>query len=135
MTQVLRWTPEQLEAYQKRLGRGASPPESSTLAAKAPRKSKMGNRRTTVNGEAFDSQREADRYRDLLLLFKAGEISKPARQVRFPLPGGVHYVADFLYFDLKRGIVVEDAKGFRTAQYRDKAKQMRAIWGITILET
>jgi hypothetical protein len=130
MTQVLRWTPEQLAAYRKRIGRAApEKPQERTPARK------YGNVPTEVDGERLDSRREAKRYKELLLLYKAGEISKPVRQVRFPLPGGVVYVADFLFVDKTRGLVVEDAKGMRTAQYRDKAKQMRACWGIEVVET
>lgn len=122
-----------LEQYQKHQTKVRGRPTEP--AQETPPARKYGNVPTEVDGERLDSKREAKRYKELLLLYKAGEISKPARQVRFPLPGGVVYVADFVFVDKQRGLVVEDAKGMRTPQYRDKAKQMRACWGIEVQET
>jgi hypothetical protein len=131
MSGGMHWPAEWLDAYERR--RKSTEPAQNRAQAN-PRPSKYGNVPTDVDGERLDSKREAKRYRELILLYKAGEISKPVRQVRFPLPGGVVYVADFLFVDKARGLVVEDAKGMRTPQYRDKAKQMRACWGIEVQE-
>ena len=45
------------------------------------------------------------------------------------------YIADFSYFDCDSGqITVEDAKGFKTPEYRLKKKLMLWIHGIRIKE-
>lgn len=111
---------------------------------------KYGNQKTAADGAIHDSKREAKRYRELGLLLKAGEIDFLARQVRFRLPGGVEYVADFVYgkvdalvdaeipgmveHPVLEPVTVEDAKGVRTAVYRLKAKQMLSEHGIKVVE-
>lgn len=99
---------------------------------------KYGNHRTTVNGRIFASKKEAGRYQELALLEKAGYIRKLQCQVRYPLRINGElictYVADFLYDDGKAQIT-EDCKGFKTPEYKLKAKLMKAILGIKILET
>ena len=93
--------------------------------------------RTWVDGRTFDSALEAARYAQLILLQKAGEISDLQCQVRIPLEGAagavltpkgrqMHYVADFTYRDAT-GAVIEDAKGFRTEQYRLKKAILNAM--------
>ena len=102
-------------------------------------KSKYRNRRITQDGIHFSSLKEAHRYQELSLLAKAGEISGLQLQVRFALKVkrtvvGT-YIADFIYWTKENEFVVEDVKGFRTPIYRLKAKLMKAISGIEILET
>jgi len=80
-----------------------------------------------------------DRWGELKLLEAAGTIKRLERQVTYPLHafGGeeiTSYVADFRYLEGSH-IVVEDAKGFKTATYRLKRKWMLAEYGITIRET
>jgi len=104
------------------------------------RKSKFGNKTTEVDGIKFDSNREAKRYRELLLMMKAGLIGHLKLQVPYELnAGGTHsvvYVADFVYIDAVTGeTVVEDSKGFQTVIYKKKRKLMKKIFGITIKET
>lgn len=65
---------------------------------------------------------------------RAGEIVRLARQVSFLLPGGVLYIADFVYRTKDGADVVEDAKGLKTAAYGIKKRQMRAIHQIEIRE-
>lgn len=107
--------------------------------------SKYGNKKTMVDGIVFDSKREADRYRELKLLERAGEINDLRLQVPFTLLPGftvdgerfrpVTYVADFVYFDLmKQRMVVEDAKGYRTREYNIKKKLFAYSQGMTIKE-
>lgn len=102
------------------------------------RRSKFGNVKTVVDGVKLDSKREAKRYRELGLLLKAGEIDFLARQVRFRLPGGVEYVADFVYgrnvMMHAEGVIVEDAKGHRTQEFINKKKQMKAMHAIEVIE-
>lgn len=94
---------------------------------------KYGAKKTTVNGITFDSRLEADRYQQLLLLEKVGEISALVLQPEFQiLRGWVNsetgekiksrfYVGDFCYIDENTGrLVVEDTKGMETAEFRLK---------------
>ena len=117
------------------------------------KESKYGARKVTVDGFKFDSKREAARYGELCLLEKAGKITNLQRQVKFVLiptqyaivddgKGNAKrkciekecsYVADFVYImDGKK--VVEDAKGFKTRDYRIKRKMMLWFHGIQIKE-
>ncbi len=104
------------------------------------KRSKYGSKKVVVDGIQFDSQKEAARYKELLLLLKAGHIGLLRRQVEYELnPGGTHslkYIADFVYMQAYTGIeVVEDCKGFRTAEYRKKRRLMKKVHGIKIFET
>lgn len=116
---------------------------------------KYNNKTTIVDGEVFDSKKEAVRYRELLLLEKAMAISDLQRQVKFVLipaqrevdtvgpRGGIKkgkllekecaYVADFVYWENGR-MVVEDTKGFKTKEYIIKRKLMLHVHGIQIKE-
>jgi hypothetical protein len=93
-----------------------------------------GARRTYVDGIGFQSKNEAERYKELKLLEKAGEIHTLKLQQRYPLRVNTvlicTYVADFTYFEkLKCGerFVVEDAKGWKTEGYRFKKKLFEAV--------
>jgi len=128
----------------------AGPGAKAALDRSAKRRAKFGNVKTVVDGVKHDSKREAKRYRELGLLLKAGEIDFLARQVRFMLPGGVEYVADFVYgtiapsADMRAGLrkgkpearhlTVEDAKGVRTPEFKIKAKLMKSEYGIDVVE-
>lgn len=108
--------------------------------AKAPvkKKNKYNANPREVDGIVFDSKKEANRYKELLMLLKAGEISMPKLQVEFQLNGdgefSYKYIADFVY-TTKEGVrVVEDAKGFRTKEYKRKRRLMKKIHGIDIHE-
>ena len=47
--------------------------------------------------------------------------------------GITHYMADFAYTDVESGQrVVEDVKGFQTAEFKIKARLMLAIHGVEI---
>ncbi len=107
--------------------------------APAPRKSKYGNKKTVVNSIQFDSIKEANYYKTLLLLLKAGKIGMLELQVKYDLnPGGTHkltYVADFRHVDMETGeTVVTDVKGFRTREYLKKRRLLKKIYQITIKE-
>lgn len=106
---------------------------------------KYNNKKITVDGQIFDSKKEANRYQELVLLEKAGVIKNLSRQVKFVLipsqrdeNGKVierecSYKADFTY---EEGIktVVEDVKGYRTKEYIIKRKLMLYQYGIRIRE-
>lgn len=118
--------------------------------------SKYHNQKVCLDGEVFDSRREAKRYLQLLALEQAGEIHNLRRQVPYELiptlrepdttgpKGGVKrgavlerkavYKADFVY--TRDGeTVVEDTKGHQTREYILKRKLMLWRYGIRILET
>lgn len=69
--------------------------------------------KVVIDGITFDSQLEANRYCELKLLFKAGEISQLRLQPEFELIPAFRkngkayrktvYRADFMYFDKKQG--------------------------------
>ena len=118
-------------------------------------RSKYRNKKVTVNGQVYDSKKEAKRHQELLLLEKAGAIQELKTQVKFVLipaqrepdtvgkRGGVHkgkllerecaYIADFVYQENGEWIV-EDTKGLRTTDYIIKRKLMLYIHGIRIRE-
>jgi hypothetical protein len=112
---------------------------------------------TTSDGIVHDSRREADRWMQLKLLERAGQIKELQRQVKFVLipaqyepstigkRGGVKqgklierecsYIADFVYIDNETGKkVVEDTKGMRTKDYITKRKLMLYMFRIRIRE-
>ena len=110
--------------------------------ADAPKKpSKVGNRKITLDGQTFDSAKEARRYQDLKLMERAGEIRFLRTQVGFPLVcNGVtvaRYFADFVYVRQTDDVqVVEDVKSEITRKdktYRLKAKMMAAM-GVPVTE-
>lgn len=107
---------------------------------KKAKKSKYGNKKTEVNGIVFDSIREANRYKELLLMQKAGLIGLIERQVSYELnEGGSHslrYVCDFVYMDSRTGgKIYEDVKGMKTKVYLKKKRLMKKVHGIEVKET
>lgn len=99
-------------------------------------KHKFQAKPTVVDGIRFASKKEARRYGELRLMLRAGLIEDLELQQRFALMMPVTYVADFVYFDCKRGEkVIEDTKGYKTAEYKRKKKLMQQQHGITIRET
>lgn len=102
------------------------------------KKNKFGAKKTEVDGYLFASKHEAERYSQLKLLERSGEIWDIQCQVSYPcMVNGVKvcvYIADFVYKDSTGKTVVEDAKGFRTKEYRIKKKLVQALYGITIFE-
>ena len=108
--------------------------------------SKYNSKKTIVDGQVFDSRKEAKRYQELLFLERAGAIKNLSRQVKFVLipsqrdeaTGKVierecSYRADFEYTEDGKTIV-EDVKGFRTKEYILKRKMMLWKYGIRIRE-
>lgn len=116
--------------------------EAMKLQAKT--RSKYHNKPVVVDGEHFDSQREANRWHDLKVLQLAGVISDLRRQVPFELIPAqklegkvverpVRYIADFVY-SMGGETVVEDTKGVRTKEYVIKRKLMLYKHGIIVKE-
>lgn len=106
--------------------------------------SKYNAKKTVVDGIEFDSAKEAKRYAKLRALEDAGKIQGLCLQMPFELlPSfecdgvkyrGMKYVADFVYYRDGK-VVVEDCKGFKTAEYKLKKKLMAYINHINIKES
>lgn len=112
---------------------------------------KYRNVKAVRGGIKFDSQKEANRYDELMAQLGAGEIKDLRLQPEFTLqeafktPQGaavraVRYRADFSYYRrVKEGVdtrwarVVEDVKGVRTEGYQLKKKLMLGK-GIEVVE-
>lgn len=108
------------------------------------KQNKYRNQKIAVGSDVFDSVKEYTRYRELVLLQRAGHITGLRRQVSFELipaqrEGGkvveraCNYAADFVYEENGK-TVVEDTKGFRTKDYIIKRKLMLYVHGIRIKE-
>jgi len=86
--------------------------------------SKYGNVKVTFDGVVFDSKKERDRYIDLRILERAGEIENLELQPEYELipksktERAVKYRGDFRYTE-DGHTVVEDVKS--TATEKDKA--------------
>jgi hypothetical protein len=106
--------------------------------AATPKTPKYRNKRTQVDGEWFDSKREAARWGELQLMERSGAISDLKRQVHYLIEVNgwaiCRYVADFTYLENGR-LVVEDTKGVVTKDYKIKRSLMRACHGVEIRET
>lgn len=109
--------------------------------------SKYNSKKTVIDGQVFDSRKEAKRYQELAFLEKVGVIKNLSRQVKFVLipsqrdeaTGKVverecSYKADFEYTTEDGKTVVEDVKGFKTKEYIIKRKLLLWRYGIKIRE-
>jgi len=124
-----------------------------TLRSSAVRPHKYHAQATIVDNIRFASKAEARRYGELKLLEKAGEISDLELQPRFPLLAasttgqalkaidaavGLRSLVvgearfDFRYLCPKRGMVVEDVKGYDNKLSSWKRKHAEIQYGITV---
>ena len=96
-----------------------------------------------VDGIAFPSRKEANRYGELRLLERGGHIRNlevdAQKAIVYPIEvNGIHvtsYRPDFRYWHVEQGReVLEDVKGFVTDVFRLKKKLMRAVYGVEIIE-
>lgn len=95
---------------------------------------KYHNRRVTLEGMTFDSGYEATKAQERLAMLRAKELLTLAFQVAFPLAGGSEYVADFVSLDKNLVIHIEDAKGYKTKEYKLKRKLFKERYGRDIEE-
>lgn len=125
-------------------------------------KNKYKNRKITINGTTYDSEKEHKRYCELSLLQRAGAITDLQRQVKFLLIPAqyetyerygkkgkrlkdgkrllereVSYIADFVYYENGKK-VVEDTKGYKKGTAYDlftiKRKLMLSVHSIRMRE-
>lgn len=104
---------------------------SQFRAEKAKKRNKYGSRKVVLNGEGFDSQREAERHLVLLDRQKRGEISDLERQVTFALIVNGKTVGsvrpDWTY--LERGkVIADDSKGYQTRDHKTRWKLAQALY-------
>lgn len=92
---------------------------------------KYNNKKVQIDNYVFDSALEAKRYKQLVLLQRAKQISNLRLQVPFLLQEGfkkngktyrrIEYIADFVYEENGQTIV-EDTKGMKTDVFKIKQK-------------
>lgn len=139
---AVRWTAEQLNEYLIKHGK-------KPVSFSAPKESKYHNEQIVVDGEKRDSLTESNRYEELKILQRLGQIKDLQRQVPYTLIPSqkgenrnerpVKYIADFVYKERQADgswkDIVEDTKGYKTKDYTIKRKLMLYIHGISIKET
>ena len=92
-------------------------------------------------GFKFDSKWEAERWGQLKAMEKAGVVTQLERQIKYELSINdvkiCNYIADFRYLlEEENGLsklVVEDAKGILTPEFKLKQKMMKAIHKVFIV--
>lgn len=135
----MAWTEDEYSAFLSDRGKA-----KLEAAAATPKTSKYRNVKIVIDGEKFDSKREANHWHLLKLREKAGEIYHLQRQVPFDLlcPTDVslgetavvaQYIADMTYMEQTQRHVV-DTKGVRTQIYKLKKKWLELQDGVVIEE-
>lgn len=107
---------------------------------------KYHNVKVVVDGERFDSKREAQHWQELKIRERAGDISNLRRQVPYDLRCPIDYnfegqaivatyMADFVFVDKQGRTHVQDVKGGKsTALYQLKKKWLALQSNIEIEE-
>lgn len=136
--------PRMRELYAKQAAGAACTQQTAQSAAKTQQKYK--NQKAERGAVRFDSQKEARRYDELMVMLRAEIITDLRLQPQFTLQESyltengqriraIRYTADFSYrFGGK--LVVEDVKSkpTRTKEYLRNKKMMRSQYGIDIQE-
>ena len=137
-----RWTEADILAHNARMRKESAP------AVAEPKPSKYRNVKVIVDGEKFDSKKEAQHWAELKLRERIGDISNLRRQMPYDLrcpvdwnPAGqavvATYIADFVFVD-KQGLThVQDCKGgkaTKTQVYLLKKKWLAVQSNIQIEE-
>ena len=107
---------------------------------KTRRPNKYFAKKTVAMGLKFDSRWEAERWGQLKAMERAGIVTQLERQIKYELCVNdvkiCSYIADFRYLlEEENGLfklVVEDAKGVLTPEFKLKKKMMKAIHNIDI---
>tara|TARA_R100000149_G_scaffold57613_1_gene26585 strand:+ start:36 stop:413 length:378 start_codon:yes stop_codon:yes gene_type:complete len=110
------------------------------IPKKTRRPNKYFAKKTVAMGLKFDSRWEAERWGQLKAMERAGVVTQLERQITYDLSINdvkiCNYIADFRYLleeeDGLSRLVVEDAKGILTPEFKLKKKMMKAIHGIDI---
>ena len=101
---------------------------------KGNKKSNYGAVKTSVDGQTFDSKKEADYYCDLKLRLQGGDIKGFCLQPIFILAPGLKYKADFIIFNNDGTSEVIDVKGIKTKEYITKKKVFEDKYNLKIEE-
>lgn len=112
------WTVDEYREYLKKRGK----------------RSKYGAKKTTIDGHAFDSQKEAEYYSNLKFAVMANEIAGFCLQPIFILADGLKYKADFVVFNNDGSFEIVDVKGFKTKEYKVKKKVFEDKYRLKIKE-
>ena len=118
MSNQEHWSIDQYKEYQKNKAK----------------RSKYGAIKTSVDGQKFDSIKEANYYNDLKIKLKANEIKGFCLQPIFILAPGLKYKADFIVFNSDGSAEIIDTKGFRTKEYIAKKKVFEDKYNLKIKE-
>lgn len=150
-SELARFSPWAQKQIAQKLAAQSREKADRKAGEKTKKESKYHNITDSRNGAEceikFKSRKEAQRYDELMLMLKAGQIHELKLQPQFTLqeayttPEGVRvrairYVADFSY-NTGNGLVVEDVKGGKATQtrvYKLKKKLMQDRFGITVQE-
>lgn len=97
-----------------------------------PVRHKFRARATEADGIRFSSKLEADYYRHLRLLERAGEVIFFRRQTPFYLPGGTRLVVDYEVFWADGTVTFEDTKGVETDAFKIKKREVEAAYPVEI---
>jgi hypothetical protein len=121
-----------------------TPDEARNCGIDVPKQNKYRNVKVVIDGIKFDSTKEANRYAELKMMEKAGEIVDLTLQPEYEYYSYnktrvlFRYRADFKYafpkLDVYTVWMVEDVKGVRTAVYKLKKKLIEDRFGIVITE-
>lgn len=99
---------------------------------------KYGNRFTEYNGHMYQSMREANHAKNLDTMRRAvnpkDRVVSIECQVKYPLIIQTSYIADFVVKFADGHEEVQDAKGFRTREYKMKKRAMKNQHKIDIVE-
>ena len=98
------------------------------------KKSKYRANKVSVDGNTFESQKEADYYCELKIKLQAKEINGFCLQPTFILAPGLKYKADFIVFWKNNETQVIDVKGFKTKEYIAKKKVFEDKFNLKIIE-
>lgn len=98
------------------------------------KRSKYGAIKTKIDGQVFDSQKEAEFYSELKLRLKTGEIKGFCLQPIFILADELKYKADFIIFNNDGTSEIVDTKGFKTKEYIIKKKVFEDKFNLKIKE-
>ena len=94
------------------------------IPKKTRRPNKYFAKKTLAFGLKFDSKWEAERWGQLKAMEKAGVVTQLERQIKYELSINDVKICNY--------IVVEDAKGILTPEFKLKQKMMKAIHNIDI---
>ena len=118
MSNQEHWSIDQYREYQK----------------KGPKRSKYGAVKTSIDGQTFDSKKEAEYYSELKIRLQGGDIKGFCLQPVFILAPGLKYKADFVVFNNDGTTEIIDTKGFKTKEYIAKKKVFEDKFNLKIKE-